>query len=597
MCNGRTIAVLTLALACAGSTGAGEPFGNRREIPLDPSLKDEAEFTDLWRRYLERYLEQHPVSATRLGDHRFDDRWPDPSAAAQQRWADEVRETRVQLGRFSHAALGGVHRVDYGILDHHLEASLFVDEELRPWETNPLTAVGKVGGGLDYLVSRDYAPLPERMASLQARLESLPAFLESARDRLDAPPRIHTETAIQQNQGLIGFVEGRLREDFADLPQQQAELDAAADVALAALRAHQSFLEDELLPRSTGDFRLGRERFDGKLAFALDTDLSADGVVRRAEDLLAATTEEMAGIAAELHPALFGTPAPKARTSKARAELIRKVLDRLADDHADDDTLLEEARVTLAEATRFVADRGLVTLPDEEVRIIEMPEFYRGISIAYCDAPGPFEESRETFYAIAPPPADWPAERRESFYREYNSWMLKDLTIHEAMPGHYLQLAHAGKVHRPLRGVFSSGTFVEGWALYSEWMMGREGFGGPEVELQRLKMVLRLCINALLDHGVHAGAMTEEEAMALMMERGFQEEGEAAGKWRRACLTSAQLSTYLVGLIEVMDIRRDFEARAGDEFELRAFNDLLLSYGSIAPRHVRTSMNLPPSSP
>ena len=279
----------------------------------------------------------------------------------------------------------------------------------------------------------------------------------------------------------------------------------------------------------------------------------------------------------------------------ARATLIRAVLDQLAADHPDDDTLLDEARATLAEATQFVADRGLVALPDEPVQIIEMPEFNRGVSIAYCDAPGPFEKSRETFYAIAPPPAEWPAERRESFYREYNSWMLVDLTIHEAMPGHYLQLAHAGKVHRPLRAVFSSGTFVEGWALYSEWMMGQEGFGGPEVELQRLKMVLRLCINALLDHGVHTGGMTEEQAMTLMTERGFQEDGEAAGKWRRACLTSAQLSTYLVGMIEVMDIRRDFEDRAAGEFDLREFNDLTLSQGSIAPRHIRALMMLPSS--
>jgi uncharacterized protein (DUF885 family) len=596
MSTGRTLLLLTLSLACAAVAAARERPPGGPSIPLDPSLGAEAELQTLIDDYLDRYLAVHPVSATRLGDHRFDGRWPDPSAEAEFAWAVEVRVFR---GKLENARIGVASpdvQVDAEILAHHLESTLFSGDELRPWETNPLAAVGTVGSGLDYLVSRDYAPLDERLTQLEARLLGLPAFLETARGRLDSPARIHTETAIQQNQGLIGFVEGPLRSDFATIPDRQAALDTAADVALAALRAHQAFLEDELLPRSTSDFRLGPEVYERKLAFSLDTDLGSDEVVARAETLLEATTDEMARIAAELHPQLLGAPAPPTPDQTSRAALIRAVLDRLAADHPDDDTLLDEVRATLAEATAFVNERGLVTLPDEPVQIIEMPEFNRGVSIAYCDAPGPFETSRETFYAIAPPPADWPADRRESFYREYNSWMLKDLTIHEAMPGHYLQLAHAGKVQRPLRSVFSSGTFVEGWALYGEWMMGQQGFGGPEVELQRLKMVLRLCINALLDHGVHAGGMSEDQAMALMTERGFQEEGEAAGKWRRACLTSAQLSTYLVGMLEVMDIRHDFEDRAGDKFDLRKFNDLLLSRGSIAPRHIRALMNLPPSN-
>ncbi len=595
MSTGRNLLMLSLVLALAGGAGGRERPGDGPSIPRDPSLGAEAELRRVVDEYLDRFLTEHPVSATRLGDHRFDDRWPDPSPEAEFAWLVEVRVFRGRLENARLGAIGPEDQVDAQILAHHLEATLFGADELRPWETNPLTAVGKVGSGLDYLVSRDYAPVEERMDALEARLRGLPAFLEAARGRLAAPARIHTETAIQQNLGLIAFVEGDLRRDFAALPDREAALREAADVALAALRAHQTFLEDELLPRSTGDFRLGRERFERKLAFSLDTDLTADQVVARAEALLAETTREMVVIARGLYPTVVGDSPAVSLDATTEEAMVREVLDRLADDHPDDASLLDEARATLDEATAFVAERDLVTLPADPVRIIEMPEFYRGVSIAYCDAPGPYEESRETFYAIAPPPADWSAERRESFYREYNSWMLRDLTIHEAMPGHYLQLAHAGKVHRPLRAVFSSGTFVEGWALYSEWMMGQEGFGGPEVELQRLKMVLRLCINALLDHGVHAGDMTEDEAMALMTGRGFQEEGEAAGKWRRACLTSAQLSTYLVGMLEVMDIRRDFEARAGEAFELKAFNDLTLSRGSIAPRHVRALMDLPPA--
>ncbi len=547
-----------------------------------------ARFEALSEAFLERYLTEYPVTATRLGDHRFDARWSDMSEAARServRWLEGVH---TELAAIPTDELDPEARVDAAILLHHLESSLFSMEVLRPWETNPLVAVGNVGSGLDYLAAREFAPLPQRMESLRQRLEGVPAYL--ADSPLEQPPRVHTETAIDQNRALIRYVDEDLRARFDAVPEQKDALDIAADGAVAALKAHQAFLEGELLERSTGDFRIGRERFDKKLQYALDTDMSADEVVAQAWELLEQTTAEMAAVAAQLHPEMFpGEPAPE-----DPAALVRKVLDRIADDHSDDATLLAEARATLQEATAFVAEHALVTLPDEEVSIIEMPEFRRGVSIAYCDAPGPFEEARQTFYAIAPPPASWGEQRRESFYREYNSSMLKELTVHEAMPGHYLQLAHAGEFDSPVRSVFGSGTFVEGWALYSEWLMVEHGFGGPRVRLQRLKMVLRLCINAILDHEVHAGSMDHDEAIALMTGRGFQEEGEAEGKWTRACLTSAQLSTYLVGMLEVMELRRLAEAKAGEAFDVRAFNDELLAHGSPAPRHLRALLGLTP---
>ena len=545
-----------------------------------------ARFEALGQAFLERYLTEYPVTATRLGDHRFDGRWSDMSAAARAGRVQWLEEVRADLAALPTDELDAEAQVDAAILLHHLESSLFTMKVLRPWETNPLSAVGTVGSGLDYLAARDFAPLPDRMESLRQRLEGLPAYL--ADSPLEQPPRVQTETAIDQNAALIRYVDVQLREQFEAVPDQKEALDRAADQAVDALEVHQAFLKDELLPRSTGDFRQGKERFEKKLQYALDTDMTADDVLSRAWKLLESTTAEMAVVAAELHPQMFPGEAAPGDPS----ELVRKVLDRIADDHPDDATLLAEARATLEEATAFVAEHGLVTLPDEEVSIIEMPEFRRGVSIAYCDAPGPFEEARQTFYAIAPPPATWDDTRRESFYREYNSSMLKELTVHEAMPGHYLQLAHAGKFDSPVRSVFGSGTFVEGWALYSEWMMVEQGFGGPRVRLQRLKMVLRLCINAILDHEVHAGTMDHDAAVTLMTGRGFQEEGEAEGKWTRACLTSAQLSTYLVGMLEVMELRRLAETQAGDAFDVRAYNDELLAHGSPAPRHLRELLGL-----
>ena len=230
-----------------------------------------------------------------------------------------------------------------------------------------------------------------------------------------------------------------------------------------------------------------------------------------------------------------------------------------------------------------------------------MPEFQRGVAIAYCDAPGALAKNEATFYAIAPTPTDWAAARKESFYREYNDYMLQDLTIHEAMPGHYLQLTLGNRFQAPtlVRGVFTSGMFAEGWATYAEQFMAAAGYGGPEVRMQQLKMRLRLIINSLLDQGIHTAGMTEKDAMDLMVHEGFQEEGEAAGKWRRACLTAAQLSTYFVGNAEVNDLVRDLRAKprgggAGEMApeEVQAMHDRMLTLGTAAPRYLRVLLGL-----
>jgi uncharacterized protein (DUF885 family) len=245
---------------------------------------------------------------------------------------------------------------------------------------------------------------------------------------------------------------------------------------------------------------------------------------------------------------------------------------------------LKDADATLKSATAFVREHDLVRVPDEPCRIIEMPEYRRGVAIAYCEAAGPLEPQPQTFYAISPTPKGWSKKRVESYFREYNQSMLHDLTVHEAMPGHYLQLMHNNQFKSKLRAVFSHGAFVEGWAVYTEWLMAKYGYGGPRVRMQQQKMALRMSANAVLDFGVHAGGMTEKQAMALMMDEAFQEEGEAVGKWRRARLTSAQLTTYYYGFTQMMRLRKAFEGKPG--FKERAYHDKLLSFGSPAPRYM-----------
>ena len=253
------------------------------------------------------------------------------------------------------------------------------------------------------------------------------------------------------------------------------------------------------------------------------------------------------------------------------------------------DEIVDVARRYLDETTEFVREKDLVTVPDDPIEIIIMPEFQRGVAVAYCDSPGPLAVGQKTFYAVAPLPEDWTDAQVTSFLREYNLYSLQDLTIHEAMPGHYLQLALSNRYPSTLRALLYSGPFVEGWAVYAERVMIEAGYMDfdPLMRLINLKWYLRAVTNAIIDQAIHVDGMTRDEAMQLMIEGGFQEEREAAGKWTRAQLTSAQLSTYFVGYQEHADLRAEVEAAWGEDFSLRRYHDTVLSYGSPPVQFVR----------
>ena len=548
-------------------------------------------FVSLAGGYVEKYLRMYPETATALGDHRYDDRLRDYSAAGVRAAIDLDKAYLDSLLAIDPALLAAGNRIDYFILKNHLEGSIYRLEELEEHKWNPLSY--NVGGAIYDLLARDFAPLEKRLVSVKSRLEMVPRVAALAKANLKNPPRVHTETAIIQNRGTIKLIREELDSYVAGVPGFDAELAESREKAAAALEYYGSWLENDLLPASNGDFRLGVERFRKKLHYTLDSDMEMEEILRRAEADLARTREAIFKTALPLYQSHFPGRAVEDSPQK-RKEVIKAVLDKLAESRPTNETIVDRARRCLAECTSFVKAHDLVDIPDEAIDLIVMPEFQRGVAVAYCDAPGPLEPSGKSFIAISPTPADWTPERAESFFREYNDYMLHELTVHEAMPGHYLQLAHANRFTAPtmIRAIFSSGTFVEGWATYAEQLMVEEGYGGAEVRMQQLKMRLRMIINAIIDQKIHTSGMTEEEAMALMIGEGFQEEGEAAGKWRRACLTSTQLSTYYVGNLEVADIRRAYEAGHRSTYTHRSFHDRLLSFGSPPPRYVRELMGI-----
>ncbi|MEJ2602453.1 MAG: DUF885 domain-containing protein [Gammaproteobacteria bacterium] len=553
-------------------------------------------FEALATRYVDEMPALSPVTATLLGDHRYDGELDRITPRARAAEAAFYRSILQALGDVDRGALTRPNQVDAGLLEHEANFALWRLEQLRDWAWDPLIYTGLAGSAIYALMAREFAPLEARLDSVTRRLSALPAFLAEVRATLepDRVPAVHAETAVSQNRGVLTVIEEMVLPAADGLEAQARQrLDAAVAEARTAIERHQTWLEETLLPAAAGDFRLGRDLFDRKLAFTLDSPLSRAEVRARAEREYERVRDEMYRVAKTVYAERYPyTQLPDAPTEHLRQAVIRAALEVAYDALPERGKIVEIAERQLEQTTAFVRDRNLVRVPDEPIEIIVMPEFQRGVAVAYLDAPGPLDKGQKTFYAVAPLPADWTEAQVESFLREYNLYSLQDLTIHEAMPGHYLQLAHANAYPSVLRSVLASGPFIEGWAVYAERLMIDEGYldHDPLMRLVNLKWYLRAVVNAMLDQAIHVEGMTRDEAMRLMVEGAFQEESEAAGKWTRARLTSAQLSTYFVGYQEHADLRAEVEAEWGGEFTLRRYHDTLLSFGSPPGRYVRALM-------
>jgi len=561
-------------------------------VTANANPKDD-EFEKIAKDYTENYLSSHPEFATELGDHRFDGILTDYSQETRARMLANAKQVREALKKFDdYKQLTGANQVDVRLLRDNVESEIFRLEELREADWNPLVYNQSLANSLYLLVARNFDSAQKRIPNLRQRMDDIPNVIKQAEANLVHPPRVHTETAIEQIQGAINLVRNGLDPLLNQAPQLRKDLAPIQEKTAKALEEYKKWLQEDLLKRSDGNFRLGAEKFRKKLRFALASDLSMEEIRERADADLQQTQAAIYETALPLYKKYF--PKADEKTLADKHSVTAAVLNRLAQEHQDDNTVVGYAQKVVGEATAFVKQRNLVSIPAVPLEVIAMPEFKRGVAIAYCDSAGPLEKTPKTFFAVSPTPKDWTKEKKESFFRENNNYFIRDLTVHEAMPGHYLQLAHSNEFKAPtlVRAIFQSGTYIEGWAVYCEQMMAEQGYGGPEVKMQQLKMRLRAIANAILDQSIHAGNMTEQQAMDLMTKATFQEQGEATLKWKRARLTSAQLSTYFVGVSEHLDLRAASQKKFGKDFDLKKYNDQVISYGSPPVKYVRELMGL-----
>jgi uncharacterized protein (DUF885 family) len=560
-------------------------------------------FAALSKGWVDAMLRLGPVAATRIGEHRYDHLVDDMGPAGRAATMALAKSTLSRLAAINIAGLSRENQVDAALLKSNLEAQIWTTEVVQEWAWNPLGYQDVTSSAIYNLMARDFAPLASRYESARKRLLALPGLLAQARANLVPArvPRPHAEVYAAQVSGLFSGLSEMLipnrdglsakeQAAFEQALPQIVALGAPMDAFRVALDAHRDWIDAVLLPQAKGEFRAGAARFDRQLGYTLMSPLSRAQIRARADQAVIDVRTRMYNVATKALQGRAGAPPLPASPSREQQQtVIRAALDLAAADRPARDKLVETSTTATAIARTFVQQKDLIKLPDGPVRIILMPAFQRGFAVAYCDSPGPLDKNLDTFYAVSPIPNDWTDEQATSFTREYNNRGIQDIAVHEAMPGHYVQIFHSNSHPSVLRAILGSGSFVEGWAVYAETMMVEEGFlsDDPLYQLSQLKVLLRTITNAIIDQAIHVDGWSEAQVMTFLTQTAFQEEREAAGKWRRAQLSVTQLSTYFVGFTEHMEARAAAKAKQGAAFNLRDYHNGILGFGSPPMRYAR----------
>lgn len=544
-----------------------------------------AEFDAFTQSFVYSSLALSPVSATSVayaqhGGRSLDDLWDDYSPAGLEAQRAHWKNSRETLLKLRPEDLDLARRADANLIENTIALAEFELNEAESWQRSPALYVELIGNGLFNLYAVETAPLEKRYRHIIARLKGLPEFCRQAASNLKCAPPVWRRVAVEENEGNLGLVEITLKEGVPETLQDA--YDKAAVPAAAALRQlSQAIAKLPSPPEGDEGYRLGPEKYARKFGLVMPSGSSPQMVLKGAEDAVRRIRREMFDIALVLHKEYF----PDHRDPVDLNLIVGEVLDVIARQHAPRAGFFAAAAQTLAEARSFVAEREIVKLPGRDnLRLIETPPFMRGIYGVGGFNPAPaLQPSRQAFYWLTPIPEEWPDDRAESKLREYNDYGLRLLTIHEAIPGHYVQAEYASRIQpeprRLLRTLFGSQVYVEGWAMYATDQVMEAGFldRRPEMRLTWLKQLLRAVGNTVLDIRTHTGGMKEAEALEFMTRQTFQEVEEARAKWQRAQLSSCQLPTYWVGY-EAWKRLRALSRYAGPEFHRRA-----LSLGALPP--------------
>ncbi len=558
-------------------------------VPRVLAQTEDQKLESFFKRYLDERFVLRPMEATEMGDHRFDSQLEDLTPEGRSRWLEQARRTLQTLPKaVSYQKLSRAAQIDYDILRHSLQAEEWLTENFHPFEEDSRSYNGYINDSVYLLLTQSTLPRETNVANCIARMAEIPRIVAVAKRTLKNPPRAHTETAIKQNRGAIGFYEHDLF-DFAGETSQSCALKAAAAPVVVALKEYQQFLEKDLLPRANGEWRIGAKKFAHKLDLELDAGVSADQVMTDAENEFDRVQRDMYVVARQLWSHYLARQPLPPDDGVGRQTTVRRVLEAIAKEHCKPDELVGEMKRRVASLKQFISANDILRLPEpDHCQVVEMPEFKRGNSTAYMEAPAPLDPNGTGHLAVSPPPSDWDSKRVTSYLEEYNNRILDILAIHEGYPGHSVQLEYMNRNPSLIRRVLQSGVYIEGWAVYTEQMMLDQGYGEGDLALRlnQLKFYLRAVANTILDHKMQCSNLTDDEALTFLTEQCFQSEGEAKLKIIRSKQSSCQLSTYFVGRMAHYRLRQQLEREMGDKFELGRYHEAVLDPGPVPVKYL-----------
>jgi uncharacterized protein (DUF885 family) len=543
-------------------------------------------------RVLDEMYAEFPEFAIRVGNYKYADKLFAPDAARRERTRAFYERQLAALAQFDAASLNPSNRIELAIMRNRFERPLWQLATFRSWQWDPSTY--NVANEIDLLVTTEYAPLETRLRQVMARLDGIPAYYAAAKANIADPTLEHTQLAILQNRGGSGVLGEDLMKkvrESALSAEERALFARRVDAARAAMEDFVGFLtqlESRLRAGPARSFRIGKQLYEEKFRYEIQSGFTAEQLYRRALAEKAALHDRMEKLAREIWPRYMGTaPVPA-----DRLVLIRNVMDELAKHHVPPSDFVDAVRRQIAELEAFVRAKDLVDQdPTRPLIVRETPHYMRGIAGASISAPGPLNPTANTYYNVTPLD-HMSAEEAESFLREYNDWTLQILNIHEAIPGHYTQLVHANKSPSLVKSMFANGSMIEGWAVFGEKVMLDAGYGGdtPEMWLSWMKWNLRTVMNTILDYEIQTQGLDRAAAMRYMTYEAFQQQSEANEKWRRATLTQVQLTSYFNGYAEITSLRDEMRAKQGSAFSVKGFNNRFLSYGNAPVRLIRELM-------
>lgn len=573
---------------------------NKSSAPTQANAK----FAQLSDEFVKGSLALSPVNASYAGYHKhkdaksgktvdldaqLDDVSPQGVAAQEKFYRDWSARFQKETPL---ASLNAEDAADYRLIDDQIALNLLEYEKIQNYKHNPTGYVELLGNGLFLPLTQEYASKEVRLGDVISRIGQISRFLNQAKGQLTDADPIFISTAVDENQGNLNLLDTVAGQIPAGSPLK-AQFDKVAPAAREALKGFNAWMEKELAKKPTNGrtWRLGAEWYATKFRYVMETSIEPAKLLADAELELKTIRAEMLRIALPLYAQMYPGQDNYADLPEEERQnrIISAVLNKIGDEHPQRDQLIPAVEADLEGIKQFIREKKIVTLSSRDnLKVIPTPEFERGIySVAGFHSAPALEPTAEAQYWVTPIDPKMPEAKAESKLREYNNYALKWLTLHEALPGHYVQAEHADDVQPPtrrvLRNLFGNGPYVEGWAEYGADVMTEAGYldFSPKFRLVRKKIWMRAVVNTILDIRMQTMNMTDQEALDLMEKEAFQTQAEAEGKLVRAKLSSTQLPTYYLGARQWWELRHKYEAAKGSKFTPEEFHDRALDQGPL----------------